>query len=174
MVPLLAGAGLLLVLLGAADAFSRAEVPTIRSLLAWIAALGGLSLGLLLVLSGRWPAAIAALVMFGPLGWQWWRGRHAGPAPGSRPGPRPGGGPRYSQGGSSRGRQAQPGSGAMSRDEAWAVLGLAPGAPETAIRDAHRRLMRVSHPDNGGSDWLASRLNQARDVLLGPAAKRRP
>ena len=37
---------------------------------------------------------------------------------------------------------------------------------EEAIRDAHKRLMRMAHPDNGGSDWLASRLNQARDTLL--------
>jgi curved DNA-binding protein CbpA len=54
----------------------------------------------------------------------------------------------------------------MTRDEAYAVLGLKPGAGEDAIRDAHRRLMRMAHPDNGGSDWLASRLNQARDTLL--------
>ena len=35
------------------------------------------------------------------------------------------------------------------------------------IHAAHRRLMRMAHPDTGGSDWLASRINQARDVLLG-------
>lgn len=57
--------------------------------------------------------------------------------------------------------------GAMTRAEAFEVLGLAEGADETAIRAAHRRLMRAAHPDQGGSDWLASRLNEARDVLLG-------
>jgi uncharacterized membrane protein len=58
-------------------------------------------------------------------------------------------------------------SGPMTREEALAVLGLASGAPEAEIRAAHRRLMRAAHPDQGGSDWLAARLNEARDVLLG-------
>ncbi len=57
--------------------------------------------------------------------------------------------------------------GKMTRAEALEVLGLAEGADEAAIRAAHRRLMRAAHPDQGGSDWLASRLNEARDVLLG-------
>jgi len=35
------------------------------------------------------------------------------------------------------------------------------------IKAAHRRLMAAAHPDRGGSDWIAARLNQARDVLLG-------
>ncbi|MFC3029483.1 MULTISPECIES: J domain-containing protein [Roseomonadaceae] len=59
-----------------------------------------------------------------------------------------------------------PSAGPMTRAEALAVLGLAEGATEQAIRAAHRRLMRSAHPDQGGSDWLASRLNEARDTLL--------
>jgi curved DNA-binding protein CbpA len=55
----------------------------------------------------------------------------------------------------------------MTREEALAVLGLAEGAAEAEIRAAHRRLMRTAHPDQGGSDWLAARLNEARDILLG-------
>jgi curved DNA-binding protein CbpA len=47
------------------------------------------------------------------------------------------------------------------------VLGLPAGATETQIREAHRRLMRGAHPDHGGSDWLAARINHARDILLG-------
>jgi len=54
----------------------------------------------------------------------------------------------------------------MTREEALAVLGLRAGASEDDIRAAHKRLMRMAHPDNGGSDWLASRLNQARDTLV--------
>jgi hypothetical protein len=58
-------------------------------------------------------------------------------------------------------------SGAMTREEAWQVLGLSPGASDDDIREAHRRLMRLAHPDAGGSTWIAARLNQARDLLLG-------
>jgi len=57
--------------------------------------------------------------------------------------------------------------GRMSRAEALAVLGLGEGASPAEIRTAHRRLMRAAHPDQGGSDWLAARINEARDVLLG-------
>ncbi len=56
--------------------------------------------------------------------------------------------------------------GPLDRAEALAVLGLAEGASEAEIRAAHRRLMRSAHPDQGGSAWLASRLNAARDLLL--------
>ncbi|MBV9992659.1 MAG: DnaJ domain-containing protein [Alphaproteobacteria bacterium] len=55
----------------------------------------------------------------------------------------------------------------MSRDEALKVLGLPPDAGEDAIRAAYRRLMQQNHPDKGGSDYLASKVNEAKDVLLG-------
>ena len=57
----------------------------------------------------------------------------------------------------------------MTRAEAYEVLGLKSGANADEVHAAHRRLMRMAHPDTGGSDWLASRINQARDVLLGDA-----
>ena len=68
--------------------------------------------------------------------------------------------------GRAEGARAAPGGGRMSRQEALAVLGLAEGASAEEIRAAHRRLMRAAHPDGGGSDWLAARINEARDVLL--------
>ncbi|MBR0682791.1 molecular chaperone DnaJ [Roseomonas eburnea] len=60
-----------------------------------------------------------------------------------------------------------PAEGPMTRADALAILGLAEGATEEDIRAAHRRLMRAAHPDQGGSAWLAARLNAARDLLLG-------
>jgi DnaJ domain len=63
--------------------------------------------------------------------------------------------------------QPPPASSTMSRAEAWRVLGLQPGASEEEVRAAHRKLMLQNHPDRGGSDYLASKINEAKDVLLG-------
>ena len=118
----------------------------------WVAAIGGLLLAVLLLFTGRGLAALAALVLLGPLLWSWVgqgrrapRGARAAGAPGAPAPPRGDDDPRRGLSGA----------------------GPAPGASEAEIRAAHRRLMRAAHPDAGGSDWLAARINQARDVLLG-------
>jgi DnaJ-domain-containing protein 1 len=58
-------------------------------------------------------------------------------------------------------------AGIMSRDEAYAILGVEPGASKDAILEAYKRLMKKMHPDQGGSTYLAQRINLARDVLVG-------
>jgi hypothetical protein len=69
-------------------------------------------------------------------------------------------------GGGGSGAGARSTSGDMSVEEAYAILGLSAGADPEAIKEAHRRLMVKLHPDHGGSDYLATKINRARDVLL--------
>ncbi len=143
MIMLVLGAGALLVMMGALGMFSRAQVATVKSLGVWIAGIGGLLLAAMLFLTGRGAVAVSALVVLGPLIWSW-RGERAGKA----------------------GQAPRAGRGGMSREDAYAVLGLKQGASRAEVLEAHRRLMRAAHPDQGGSDWLAARINQARDALV--------
>ncbi len=77
---------------------------------------------------------------------------------------RAGDGPSESAGEQRRRRAA---SSRMGPEEAYAVLGLSEGASPNDIRRAHRSLMKKLHPDQGGSNYLAARINEAKEVLLG-------
>ena len=50
--------------------------------------------------------------------------------------------------------------------EAYRILGLAPGACKEDVIDAHKRLIQKLHPDHGGNDYLAAQINQAKDLIL--------
>jgi hypothetical protein len=73
-----------------------------------------------------------------------------------------------------RRRSAAPAAPAMPADEARRLLGVGPAATLADIREAHRRLMTRVHPDAGGSDELATRVNAARDALVAEMNRRTP
>lgn len=59
------------------------------------------------------------------------------------------------------------GAGGMTREDAYDILGLQPGASESEIKAAYHRIISALHPDKGGSNFLAAKVNEAKDLLLG-------
>ncbi|XP_041482723.1 mitochondrial import inner membrane translocase subunit TIM14-like [Lytechinus variegatus] len=59
----------------------------------------------------------------------------------------------------------------MSKREASLILGVSASASKSRVRDAHRKIMLLNHPDRGGSPYLATKINEAKDYLESQGKK---
>ena len=142
---LIVGIALAFLLLMLLSWWAKADVKTAKSSLFWAIIAVCAVISLALFASGRGFAAIL------PIGFTVWKLFGANAKLGSA--------------GSSN-RSASRQSGRMSASEAREVLGVDEGAGEDEINAAYRQLMAKYHPDKGGNDWMASKLNEARQTLL--------
>lgn len=130
--------GLVLAVFGLYRFFLKARPDEIKAFFLSAGAILIALAALFLALTGRLPAAIGILVALWPIGVSYIRNK----------------------------KLYEPGTAPLTEKEAYDVLGLEPGASPEDIKEAHLRLMKKVHPDQKGSDWLAKKINAARDLLL--------
>ena len=136
--------GLVLSIVGLYRFFLGASAHQIKSMFLSIAAAAVGLAALFLTLTGRLPVAIVVLTALWPIAASYYKSKkldNNGGEPSRLP---------------------------MNEAEAYEVLGLKHGASEDDIKSAHLRLMKKLHPDAAGSDWIAQKINAARDLLLKP------
>jgi hypothetical protein len=134
--------GCALALFGLYRFLIRADARQVKTLFLSIAALG-VGLGaLFLAVTGKLPAAIGILGALWPIAIGLLNNRPPGES------------------------APPPSTSILSEKEAYDILGLPPGAGADDIKAAHLRLMKKIHPDQAGSDWIAKKINAARDFLL--------
>jgi hypothetical protein len=160
--PFLLGVVILILVLWAVNAFSKADPKQAARMLRSIGGYAALIFAVFLLFRGE----IAAAIPLGALGlgllgriWLWptvyySHGGQAGWRDYAQRDAASGSGPRSSSGGK------------MTEQEAYEILGVEPGASAQEIARAHRSLMKKLHPDQGGSTYLAARVNAAKDTLL--------
>lgn len=120
-----------------------ASVPEIKTFFRRAAFWVAFAAMLLFALAGRFGVSVIILLVLFPAIWKFVRAKTGGGNAAADPG-------------------------AMTTKEALEILDLREGASEEQVQESYKRLMQKVHPDNQGSDWMASKLNQARDVLLKP------
>ena len=137
--------GIVLVTMGFYRFFLKATTAQIKTFFLSVAASGVGLAAIWLTLTGRLPAAVAVLTALWPIAVSYMRNKPAKTS-----------------------ETAAPQTSVMTQKEAYDILGLEEGASADDIKAAHLQLMKKLHPDVAGTDWMAQKLNAARDFLLKP------
>jgi nitrogen fixation-related uncharacterized protein len=160
--PFILGVVVLILLLWATNAFSKADPKQAARVLRVIGGCALLAFAAFVLLRGEIGVAILlGSIGLGLLGWTplrpaifYFDGRQSGRG-------------EHPQGDAAAGNRSRAARGSkMTEEEAYQILGVKPGASAEDISRAHRSLIKKLHPDQGGSTYLAARVNEAKEVLL--------